>query len=64
VKTIPALLAEVKRIQALHGSDILRAGTAASLQWDAAYARWIAARWDAGDRWVRSVWAARPEVSP
>lgn len=27
---------------------------------DEAYTLWIRARWDAADRWVRSVWKERP----
>jgi hypothetical protein len=29
-------------------------------EWSEAYDAWIRARWDAGDRWVRSVWKVRP----
>lgn len=29
-------------------------------EWVRLYNLWIAARWDAGDPWVRSVWKTRP----
>lgn len=31
-----------------------------ALAWDRAYYDFIRARWDDGDRWVRSVWETRP----
>lgn len=33
---------------------------AAGRAFDRLYNVWIRARWDAGDAWVRSVWAVRP----
>lgn len=39
---------------------LLEVGTAASVEFDRLYLDWIRARWDAADRWVKSVWVARP----
>lgn len=55
-----ALEAHMRR----HKGQILTAGTFASEEFDRLYAVWILARWDAGDRWVRSVWTTRPAGAP
>ena len=40
--------------------QLLTQGTFASDEFERLYTRWIRARWDAGDAWVRSVWTVRP----
>lgn len=40
--------------------ELLNTGTFASDEFDRLYHRWICARWDDGDPWVRRVWTTRP----
>ncbi len=43
-----------------HSGQLLTQGTFASEEFDRLYLRWIRARWDEGDAWVRDVWKERP----
>jgi NADP-dependent 3-hydroxy acid dehydrogenase YdfG len=57
VQTTKAALDEHTR---RFSGQILNVGTFAGEEFDRLYHAWIAARWDAGDSWVRSVWQERP----
>jgi len=51
---------ELDAFMKMHGGDILRVGSSASVEFDRLYIAWIQARWDVGDRWVRDIWKERP----
>lgn len=51
-----ALEAHMRR----YSGQLLGEGTFAGEEFNRLYLAWIAARWDDGDVWVRSVWTKRP----